>query len=255
MNLARHYRTLDLHRGASSREVKAAYRKLVRQYHPDINPDQAAVERFIQINDAYTALSEALATGETHGAIERQVQAGLGLDSRLQHLRQTLEKLGIGNFNEDPLRASAQSSAQFSREQAIATQPLTQPLNRPEEAVATAQPRQAVTAQLSAQEDILKQEAYQQLRDLLKQQKFPRATALVEGLAHRMPNDTEIIQWQAIVYQRWGRRLIDEGQPQKARIYLKKALRTDPNNPSLWREINHDFWQLAHLGAPAGAVL
>ena len=62
-----------------------------------------------------------------------------------------------------------------------------------------------------------------------------------------MPTDSEIIQWQAIVYQRWGRKLIDNGQTQKARIYLKKALRTDPNNPSLWREINRDFWQLANL--------
>ena len=57
MNLARHYRTLGLRRGASAPDVKAAYRKLVRQYHPDINPDEAAIEQFIKINDAYTALS------------------------------------------------------------------------------------------------------------------------------------------------------------------------------------------------------
>ncbi len=90
----------------------------------------------------------------------------------------------------------------------------------------------------------LKHEAYLQLKDLLKLQKFPRAIALVEGLAHRIPNDAEIIQWQAIVYQRWARQLIGQGKLQKARIYLEKALRTDPHNPSLWSEVNRDFQRL-----------
>lgn len=259
MNLARHYRTLGLHRGASSREIKAAYRKLVRQYHPDINPDEAAIEQFIQINDAYTALSEALPANDT----QSHHQAHHSTDSRLNGLRLALEKLGLGNFNGDPKAQSAQSaqSPERSPEQAPAQSPEQVPEQTPSEienplsenplsASATSRP----PAQLSVQEESLKQEAYQQLKDLLRVQKFPRAIALVEGLAHRMPHDIEIIQWQAIVYQRWGRQLIDEGQVQKARIYLKKALRTDPNNPSLWREINHDFWQLANLGTHPSAA-
>jgi curved DNA-binding protein CbpA len=256
MNLARHYRTLGLHRGASSREVKLAYRKLVRQYHPDINPDKAAIEQFILINDAYTALSEALpaAIAQSHH------QTHHSADSRLNSLKLALERLGLGNFNGDP-KAQSPQSPERSPEQATAQSPEQVPEQTPSEietplsgtplsAIATSRP----PAQLSAQEESLKQEAYQQLKDLLRVQKFPRAIALVEGLAHRMPNDIEIIQWQAIVYQRWGRQLIDEGQVQKARIYLKKALRTDPNNPSLWREINHDFWQLANLGAHPSAA-
>ncbi len=273
MNLARHYRTLELHRGASSREVKAAYRKLVRQYHPDINPDKAAIEQFIKINDAYTALSEALpadSDASTHAKrpAPSHFQGGDRLERRLNNLRQTLEKLGLGTFNAEqstePAYPSAYSSGAIA--EPFMTVSVSQPLHRNEASTtvrtdvriddAAARPLTAQrSAPLSMQEESLKQEAYQQLKDLLRQQKFPRATALVEGLAHRLPKDSEIIQWQAIVYQRWGRRLIDEGQPQKARIYLKKALRTDPNNPSLWREINHDFWQLANLGAPSGAVL
>ncbi|MGI0487158.1 DnaJ domain-containing protein [Pantanalinema rosaneae CENA516] len=98
-----------------------------------------------------------------------------------------------------------------------------------------------VNPQLSPQEQRLKVESYQQLQQFLKQQRFPRAIALVEGLAKRIPQDPEIMQWQAIVYQQWGRRLIQDHQFDKARIYLKKALQTDPHNRSLWAEVERDF--------------
>ncbi len=94
---------------------------------------------------------------------------------------------------------------------------------------------------LSDHEQKLKRDSYRQLQTLLKQQKYPRAIALVEGLAQRITQDVEVRQWQAITYQRWGRELINKGQLAKARIYLEKALKTDPHNRSLWVEINRDF--------------
>lgn len=106
-------------------------------------------------------------------------------------------------------------------------------------------PRKAVQLQfdpqLSPLEAQLKVSSYQQLQQLLKNQRFPRAIALIEGLARRLPQDSEVTQWQAIVYQQWGRHLIREHQLDKARLYLQKALRTDPHNRSLWAEIEKDF--------------
>ncbi len=96
-------------------------------------------------------------------------------------------------------------------------------------------------ADLSTTDRQLKQNSYDQLQQLLKEQRFPRAIALVEGLAQRLPNDVEIRQWQAITYQRFGRYLINQKQAEKAQIYLKKALRTDPHNRSLWFEVDRDF--------------
>jgi tetratricopeptide (TPR) repeat protein len=93
----------------------------------------------------------------------------------------------------------------------------------------------------------LKQEAYAQLQQMLKEQRFPRAIALVEGLSQRLPEDNEVRQWQAITYQRFARYLIQTQQGEKARIYLKKALRTDPHNKSLWQEVNRDFQRLEQL--------
>ena len=77
--------------------------------------------------------------------------------------------------------------------------------------------------------------------------RFARAIALVEGLAQRIPYDPEIRQWQAIAYSSWGRQLVNEGQLDKARNYLKKALRTDPHNRSLWAEVERDFRRIEHM--------
>lgn len=100
---------------------------------------------------------------------------------------------------------------------------------------------------LSQTEEMLKWQSYEQLQILLKGQRFPRAIALVEGLAQRLPQDPEVRQWQAIAYQRWGRHLIDERELEKARIYLKKALKIDPHNRSLWSEVERDFRRLEQI--------
>ncbi len=54
-----YYEILGLERGAGTDEVKRAYRKLARKYHPDLNPgDKSAEERFKEINEAYAVLSD-----------------------------------------------------------------------------------------------------------------------------------------------------------------------------------------------------
>ncbi len=53
------YGILGIERKASAAEIKAAYRKLARKHHPDLNPgDKAAEEKFKEINEAYAVLSD-----------------------------------------------------------------------------------------------------------------------------------------------------------------------------------------------------
>ncbi|MFD4411386.1 DnaJ C-terminal domain-containing protein [Streptomyces sp. NPDC058476] len=53
-----YYDVLGVARDASSEEIQQAFRKLARKHHPDVNKDPAAEERFKEINDAYSVLSD-----------------------------------------------------------------------------------------------------------------------------------------------------------------------------------------------------
>lgn len=53
-----YYEVLGLDRGASSEEVRRAYRNLAKKYHPDVNKDQDAEPKFKEINEAYGVLSD-----------------------------------------------------------------------------------------------------------------------------------------------------------------------------------------------------
>ena len=69
-----YYLILGVERTASDAEIKRAYRKLAQQWHPDVNADPAAHDRFTEINEAYQVLSDP----ERRGRYDMFGQAGLG---------------------------------------------------------------------------------------------------------------------------------------------------------------------------------
>ena len=53
-----YYATLGLDKNASADDIKRAYRKLAKQYHPDVNKEPGAEEKFKEINEAYDVLGD-----------------------------------------------------------------------------------------------------------------------------------------------------------------------------------------------------
>lgn len=59
MKFIDYYKVLGVDKNADAKAIKKAYRKLARQYHPDVNPgDQEAEQKFKQINEAHAVLSD-----------------------------------------------------------------------------------------------------------------------------------------------------------------------------------------------------
>ena len=69
-----YYEVLGVNRDASEDDVRRAFRRLARQYHPDVNRDEGASARFKEINEAYEVLSDP----QKRSAYDRYGHAGLG---------------------------------------------------------------------------------------------------------------------------------------------------------------------------------
>jgi molecular chaperone DnaJ len=68
-----YYEILGVPRNASADELKAAFRRLARQYHPDVNNEPDAEERFKELNEAYAVLSDP----DKRSAYDRYGHAGV----------------------------------------------------------------------------------------------------------------------------------------------------------------------------------
>ncbi|WP_414529944.1 DnaJ domain-containing protein [Nodularia chucula] len=206
MDLGDCYRLLGLRSGASFADIKASYRRLAQQYHPDINPnDIRAKDKFIALTEAYKFLLTVVPS----------------------------EDITPGAKNSSSIRDDGTTSTGSATASATTVTVEKPPIPKPPNILEI--------------ERRLKWKTYEQLQRFLKERRFPQAIALVEALAARLPTDPEVRQWQAVAYQIWGRALINDKQLLKARIYLKKALKTDPNNKALSLEVQRDFHKLEQL--------
>src|SRR5271169_4769627 len=59
MEFSDHYKVIGVERKASEAEIKSAYRKLARKFHPDVNPNNKEAEaKFKELNEAYQVISD-----------------------------------------------------------------------------------------------------------------------------------------------------------------------------------------------------
>ncbi|QDF29219.1 DnaJ C-terminal domain-containing protein [Halarcobacter anaerophilus] len=92
------YETLEVNENATADEIKKAYRKLARKYHPDVNKDPKAEDKFKEINAAYEVLSnpekkqqydqfgDSMFGGQNFHDFARGQDAGVDLDEILRQM-------------------------------------------------------------------------------------------------------------------------------------------------------------------------
>ncbi|PUE63832.1 DnaJ C-terminal domain-containing protein [Arcobacter caeni] len=127
------YETLEINEKATPDEIKKAYRKLARKYHPDVNKDPQAEDKFKEINAAYEVLSnpekkqqydqhgDSMFGGQNFHDFARGQGSNVDLDEILRQMfgggggfgRSGFSQGGFGGFSEPDLDTNAQITIPF----------------------------------------------------------------------------------------------------------------------------------------------
>jgi len=97
-----YYEILGVSRDASQEEIKKAYRRLAKKYHPDLNKDGGSAEKFKQIAEAYEVLSDPEKRAQYDRFGHVGPEQGFDFDFRdFRRAREAFEEFGFGTAWED----------------------------------------------------------------------------------------------------------------------------------------------------------
>lgn len=234
MQLSECYRLLGLPRNASPEDVKLAYRRMARKYHPDVNQgDPTAGDKFRLVQEAYQILRNA-ATGVMPPPPTRASTP----QTQPKPTQQNPKPSQQTSSQSPPSKGTNKSANQK-------VEPKVEPKVTPKIKVEVKDVRQKQDPISDDPEVRLKIDMLGRLMELLKQKKYVVAIAIAEGLRERYKNSPEVIHWQAVTYQRRGSELLIAGKLKEAEAYLTKAMNTDPGNRDLCFEVKRDLERIS----------
>ncbi len=197
-----YYQVLGLTPEADTTQIKQAFRRLARRYHPDV-AGPGSLTRFQRISEAYHVL--------------RDPASRQRFDLQWQAQRAP---------QRNPQRSQRQSTPHHQDPQVV--------VNR------------RYSWEREGQQQVIER-SVKEIKRILRSQLYTQAMSQAEALARQFPRSQEASHILALCYYRLGSTLLIEGDPQQARIYLNKALETEPHNRELAFEVRRD---LARLGQP-----
>lgn len=197
-----YYRILGLTPEADASQIKQAFRRLARRYHPDV-AGHGSLARFQQISEAYQVLRDP----------QRRQQ--------FDHQRRA---------HHPPQRPS--SPRHHS--------PRPHPSPKDPRVVV----KQPYRWERDGQQQVIER-SIREIKRILKSQLYTQAVTQAEALARQYPRSEEATHILALCYHRLGSTLLIEGESQQARVYLNKALETEPHNRELVFEVRRDLARLS----------
>jgi len=205
---------LGVPRNATLDDIKVAYRRLARKYHPDVNQnDPMATDKFRLVQEAYKMLKDSD--------------------------REDLSKDLFAKHRADTARSQSAPPTPPAYSKPAAPHPKIK--------IEVKQVNNQVDPINSDPELKLKLDMLRRVQDLLKQKKYIVAIAVVEGMSERFPSSPEVMHWKAVTYHRYASELILVGKLREAEIYLNKSLNTDPKNRELSFEVKRDLERVQNL--------
>jgi curved DNA-binding protein CbpA len=266
------YRVLGLPRNASLDDVKTAYRRLARKYHPDINRDDpTAADKFRLVQEAYQLLKNNDGKNEPTVRTNRSPQPGVKVRTTY-HTDRTTNSDRSNHASNSQSRSAQNTTNHTTNTSNRQSPPRSTPPKPPKDPKQTTKERRAQWFANAARRKYrksgangaknkkqsksgssastnnsidpqvkLKSDTLKRLQDLLRQKKYVVAIAVAEGMREKFPTSLEVIHWQAVAYHRWGSDLLIKGDFKKAELYLNKALTTDPRNRELCFEVKRDL--------------
>ena len=196
MHLYECYKLLGVPHNATLEEIKQAYRRLVRKYHPDINQDDpAATDNFRAVQEAYEILKQAD--------------------------KEDFSKELFSKNNS----ASSKPSQSTTRSSKVKVE-----VNK---AQPNAHPPKSKVEVNETDPWKTKLDMLNRVQNLLKQGKYLEAISVAEDMNQKFPDSELVIHWKGVAYDQWVSQLNLVSNLDEAEVYLNKALGNDPNNHKL----------------------